>query len=87
MNKVEILGDEFDSELKSRLIKILKELGAKPISSKWVFAGSQELGTLSVVYKGEGIIIESETFIGLSISGPEELGSKLNQPIDFVFMF
>lgn len=77
MVKTAILGDEFDDDLKARLIEILKSLGAKPLSSDWSVAGSQELASLSVNFKGEILDIESETFVGLSISGPDELVDEI----------
>jgi hypothetical protein len=77
MTKTIILGDEFDDVLKDRLINKLKLLGAIPLSSDWSVAGSQELSSLSVRLGNEVIEIASETFIGLSISGPDELVDEI----------
>lgn len=68
-----MIGDEYDDELKVRLIEKLKVLGAKLLSSDWSLSGSQEVNSLSVELKGEILDIVSETFVGLSISGPDEL--------------
>ena len=77
MTKTIVLGDEFDDGLKDRLVAKLKWLGAKPLSSDWSVVGSQELARLSVSLKDQVIRIESETFAGLSISGPDELVDEI----------
>jgi hypothetical protein len=77
MAKTVILGDEFDDDLKSRLFEKLKEMGANPVSSDWGIAGSQEIDSLSIRVYDQIIEIESETFVGLSISGPEEIVDEI----------
>lgn len=77
VTKTVALGAEFDEALKGHLIERLKSLGAMPLSADWSLVGSQELNRLSVGFKGEVLSIESETFIGLSISGPEELVDEI----------
>ena len=73
MSKTIMLGDEYDDDLKNRLIDKLKLIGATPQLADWGVAGSQELASLSVQLRGEIIVIEVETFVGLSISGSDEL--------------
>jgi len=77
MSKTIILGDEYDKDLKKRLIDKLKSIGAKPLSIDWGVAGSQELDSLSVQLNGEVIVVEAETFVGLSISGSDELVDEI----------
>jgi hypothetical protein len=77
MLKTIILGDEFDEKLKYRLIDKLKSMGANPLSSDWGIAGSQELDSLSVQIGGDVVNIESETFVGLSISGRDALVDEI----------
>jgi hypothetical protein len=77
MGKTVILGNEYDDDLKSRLIDKLKEMGANPVSSDWGVAGSQEVESLSVRLRDQIVEIESETFVGLSIFGPEELVDEI----------
>lgn len=73
MTKTIVLGDEYDEKLKSKLIENLRIIGATPVKSDWKLAGSQELMSLSVSLRGEVVVIESETYVGLSISGPDNL--------------
>lgn len=77
MRKTIILGDEFDQNLKARLIDKLKSMGAIPLSSDWSVAGSQELASLSVRLQNEVIDIVSETFVGLSISGADKIVDEI----------
>lgn len=77
MAKTIILGNEFDESHKSRLIEILKSLGAIPLSSDWTVVGSQELTSFAVSLRAEVLKAESETYIGLSISGPDTLVDEI----------
>lgn len=81
MTKTTILGDEFDADLKTRLVKKLKSLGAIPVSSQWSVTGSQELSSFSVTLEGEALDIVSETYVGLSISGPDDLVDEIAEEI------
>lgn len=77
IRKTVVLGDEFDDGLATRLIEKLKSRGAIPVSSDWSLAGSQELRSLSARIGNEIVEISSETFIGLSISGPEDIVDEI----------
>ena len=77
MVKTVILGDEYDDGLKEKLIDYLRNIGAVPLSSDWSIVGSQELSELSVSVDGQILDISAETFIGLSISGPDKLVDKI----------
>lgn len=81
LKKTVVLGDEFDDDLKVRLVEKMKSLGAKPLSSDWSVAGSQELSALSVSLRGDVLTIQSETFVGLSICGPEDLVDEISLSI------
>lgn len=78
MEKTIILGDEFDGNLKSRLLKKLQELNAIPVSSDWGMAGSQEIESLSVRVRDQIIYIESEKFVGFTISGPQDIVDEIS---------
>lgn len=47
------------------------------MSSDWAVVGSQELTSFIVSLRDEILKVESETYIGLSISGPEELVAEV----------
>jgi hypothetical protein len=75
VEKTIILGNEYDEDLKARLVETLKSLGAVHLSSDRAVAGSRELAGLSVSLRGE---IMKETYVGLSISGPAELVDEIS---------
>jgi hypothetical protein len=77
MRKTVVLGDEFDDGLAARLIANLKASGAIQRSSDWSLAGSQEIRSLSVRIGSEIVEISSETYVGLSISGPEDIVDEI----------
>lgn len=68
-----ILGDEFDAGLRARLLSILESGGAVPLGADWAVAGSQEFDRLTVSLSGATIVIEAETYAGLSLAGPDAL--------------
>lgn len=73
-----VLGDEFDESLRNRLIDALRKLGATPSgSASRTVAGSQDLEELDVYVEGHLVRIEAETYIGLSVTGPETIVRKL----------
>jgi hypothetical protein len=79
-----IVGDEFDDKLKARLVELLKGMGGSFSNSSSAIAGSQEIAKVLVTLGSQQIEIESETFIGLSISGDqrlvEDIARNLNLP-------
>ena len=77
MTKTVVLGDEFDDALRARLLGKLKYLGGIPMGADWAMAGSQEIDTLKVRLEGGDIDVESETFVGLSITGPDKLVDEI----------
>lgn len=81
MSKIIILGDEYDEDLKNRLLGYLRSINAKPLTTDRGFAGTQELNSFSVEIGKEVVVIESETFVGLSISGPDDLVERISTMI------
>lgn len=73
-----VLGDEYDEALRQRLIKSLRGLGAvvDQVAERRI-GGSQELETWRVSIAGESLLIEAETFIGLTVIGPTALVQRL----------
>ena len=72
-----ILGDEHDECLREVLMNVLKQMGGGQQSRKWGMGGSQELATLEVEIGGRVLLVESETYIGLSITGDEALVEEI----------
>jgi len=64
-----VVGPEYDDALLARLKKVLQQLGYKS-QDKWHgVGGSQDIWHWEVVSEGEVLIIESETYMGLSVAG------------------
>jgi hypothetical protein len=68
-----ILGPEYDRDTRESLKEVLAELGGNVSFHHRGVAGSQELEDASVLINGRQLLIESETYIGLSITGDEDL--------------
>ena len=68
-----ILGPEYDVVLRNKLMNLLRGLGASKVDSSWGVGGSQEIDSLVVEVNGQRVVIESETYIGLSIRGEGKL--------------
>ena len=73
MNVTVLLGDEYDDFLFETLINILKSMGAKYKSSLDDIIGSQDISKFIVNLSNEEIIIERETYIGLTITGNKKI--------------
>jgi hypothetical protein len=65
------LGDEFDDTLRDAVRRALVDLGAVSGEVTWGIAGSQEIEALAAVIDGERVIVEAETYAGLTITGAE----------------
>jgi len=72
-----ILGDEYDDALRKLLMSVLKKMGGQPRSKEWGVGGSQELHALEVGIGGRAVLVESESYIGLSITGDEALVEEI----------
>lgn len=75
--KTLILGAEYDDALRGALRDILIRLGAKGLAHDWGVGGSQELETAEVQVGADRVVVEAETFVGLSIHGPAELVERI----------
>lgn len=75
-----VLGDEFDDALRARLMDSLRQLGAIPFGSSNKFlAGSQEMEEFEVLIEGDLVHVETETYVGLSITGRTSVIKKIQQ--------
>lgn len=78
-----ILGDEYDDALRERLMAVLRQLGAQAQGPTQAgMAGSQELLTLDLLVQGQPLRVESETYVGLSISGPADLLERVRALVE-----
>lgn len=80
-----VLGDEYDAVLRNALHIVLVRLGAVGLDKSWAVGGSQEIEVAEVELMGGKVEIESETFVGLTIFGPEfiidEIADKVRQEL------
>ena len=72
-----VLGNEYDDKLRTTLLDTLRELTAQPVDQWRGIAGSQEIERFDVEIEGEPVAVESETYIGLSIEGEEDLVNRI----------
>jgi hypothetical protein len=79
--KTIILGNEYDITLIEKLKKVLQAEEITLSSKLSGIAGSQDFLSYEFYIKGEKIKIEIETYIGISLIGPEILVNDLSSKI------
>jgi hypothetical protein len=72
-----VLGAEYDEALCRRLLDELRARGGHDIDKWSGVAGSQDITHLEVSIGGATLIVEVETYEGLSIEGPANLVSDI----------
>lgn len=72
-----MLGDEYDEALREALSETLREFTAQAVDHWHGVAGSQEIERLTVEIDGASIEVESETYVGLSIAGDEQIVQRI----------
>lgn len=77
-----VLGDEFDSALCSDLIDLLHSNFGISISPDWRMGGSQELIATTFLIGDSKVSLELETYIGLTISGPENIIRQIEKLVE-----
>lgn len=75
------LGDEYDEKLREALRTVLVKKGAICNDKSWGVGGSQEIERIEVKLGEETVMVESETFIGLTITGLDEIVECLAQEV------
>lgn len=76
-----ILGPEYDETLRTTVMDVMEQLGASVESRNWSVAGSQEIETVQARLADQEIIIEAETYIGLSITGDEDTVNEISERV------
>lgn len=77
MTKTVILGPEYDEALQAAVMAALTALGGVMTVDDWGVGGSQELSTRVFRVDGQEVTVEAETYIGLSLSGPDALVDRV----------
>jgi len=71
------LGDEHDDRLLSALGSAVLLLGGKIDRSSWGVGGSQEISSWQLRFREGVVVATAETYVGLTISGPADLVTKI----------
>jgi len=74
-----VVGAEFDVNLQRTLGAALRSLGYVLADESWGVGGSQELRRWILNAPLGQLVVEAETYVGLSISGPVEVVSAVRQ--------
>ena len=74
-----VVGAEYDKALFMALGSALRELGCKLEDDSWGVAGSQEVSRWVLDSSLGQLVVEAETYVGLSVSGPIEAVDALRR--------
>jgi hypothetical protein len=71
------LSSEVDSELWEKLCAVVELLGGSIHELHWAMGGSQEIIKYRIDLPSGSLEATSETYVGLSLQGPDDLVSML----------
>jgi hypothetical protein len=77
VKKTLVLGAEYDDGLRRTLMDCLGELGADVAARQWGLGGSQTMETTRVYVGKDLVVVESQTYVGLTIKGEARLVDRL----------
>lgn len=77
MKKKLILGNEYDEALRHALMDALATLGGNIEAHQWGLGGSQIIQTMKVLLGKDLLVVESETYVGLSLFGEARLVDRV----------
>jgi hypothetical protein len=72
-----VLANEYDDNLRQALMDTLAALGADTAAHQWGLGGSQIIETRRVYLGRSLLVVEAETYVGLSITGEARLVDKV----------
>jgi hypothetical protein len=72
-----VLGDEHDDALRQALLDCLSGLGATIAARQFGLGGSQIIETTKVSLGKDLLVVEAETYVGLSITGESRLVDRV----------
>ena len=77
-----VVGPEYDEQLFHRLGCVLRAFGFK-LDTKWDgVGGSQDIRHWEITSPEGVLVVDSETYMGLSIHGPAELVCRIRQEFE-----
>lgn len=56
---------------------VLRGLGARQVNHSWGVGGSQEVETWAFEVDGRTIVVEAETYVGLTVGGDPDLVERV----------
>ena len=74
-----VLGDEFDDALKEKVFHALIEIGATRKNFEYLHGGSQDVYIWTYQINEKLVIIEAETYIGLSIKAEQSIIDRVRE--------
>jgi hypothetical protein len=77
VKKTLVLGAEYDDGLRRTLMDCLAELGADVAARQWGLGGSQTMETTRVYVGKDLVVVESQTYVGLTLKGEARLVDRL----------
>jgi hypothetical protein len=72
-----VLGSEYDDALRHALLDCLASLGADLAARQWGLGGSQIIETMKISLGRDLLVVEAETYVGLSISGEARVVDRI----------
>jgi hypothetical protein len=72
-----VIGREYDKALRHELFEVLAELGGQITARQWGLGGSQVLETAKVSIGKDTLVVEAETYIGLTLSGEARVVDRI----------
>ena len=72
-----VIGDEDDDALIERLKDALRRLQFRQVDSERFLVGSQDYSGITCERDGETVVVEAETYMGLSISGKRSIVEEI----------
>ena len=77
MKKKLVLGSEYDEVLRQAVLDCLAAMGAEVAARQFGFGGSQIIETMKATLAKDLLVVEAETYVGLSVSGESRLVDRL----------
>ena len=75
------LGDEYDARLRATLMTVLKAMGGTSNRPSYGVGGSQELESLEVSFGYDKVLVEAETYVGLTVTGAAEVVDRIAEMV------
>lgn len=72
-----VLGPEHDQHLRRVVLEVIVRLGGKLSKRDWGIGGSQEIETVETKIGTDRLVLEAETYVGLSLHGPSQLVHRI----------